>query len=213
MLALPIYIGGWCNGNTTDFDSVVTGSSPVPPAILQVELIKLAKNMKPIPVGTRFCNGWVIREVWGSAKSAEMGYGFRNRHYVCYNEECDIETVLESSTIKRWMASACAPAKCQKCKAMMGKIPCFFAQQRKHEITVTPNRDEMDVTIGKVYGKLTISGKSYHSNLFADHNRHVVCDCAVCGGKHFMRYDDLRDGRLPCQNRGRSAMTVPPQYL
>ena len=25
-------IGGWCNGNTTDFDSVVSGSSPGPSA-------------------------------------------------------------------------------------------------------------------------------------------------------------------------------------
>ena len=29
-----LIIGGWCNGNTTDFDSVVPGSSPGSSAII-----------------------------------------------------------------------------------------------------------------------------------------------------------------------------------
>ena len=32
-MALFTNIGMWCNGNTTDFDSVVTGSTPVIPII------------------------------------------------------------------------------------------------------------------------------------------------------------------------------------
>ena len=38
------YIGIWCNGNTTDFDSVVVGSSPAIPAMSFIKnIIKIMR--------------------------------------------------------------------------------------------------------------------------------------------------------------------------
>lgn len=171
------------------------------------------RNMAPIPVGTRFAGSWVVREIWDCKTSVAHGYGGKNRHYVCYNEECDVTTVVESSVIKRWAALTTEVPNCMRCKAACGRLNCFFGKEHRHDVFVTPNRDELDTTLGKVYGALTISGGDIDSKNFTDHQRHVVCDCANCGKKHLMRHDDIRLGNLPCKGKGRSILVVSKEYL
>lgn len=173
----------------------------------------MAKRMAPIPVGTRFASDWAVKEIWDCKTSVAHGYGGKNRHYVCLNTKCDVTTVIESSVIKRWITLATKVPNCARCEAACGRLKCFFATEHRHDVSVTPNRTELDTTIGKVYGSLTISGEDIDSKNFTDHQRHVVCDCRECGGKHLMRHDDIRLGNLPCKAKGRSILTVPAKYL
>lgn len=161
----------------------------------------MARDRKPIPTGTRFGGVWVVKETWSCAESVAHGYGGKNRHYVCYNEQCDVTAVVESSVIKRWIALADegVPA-CQKCN---GK--CFFAKEHRHDVHKTPTRNTDDekylpYAIGKVFGDYTVISPVHHSAQFIDHNARVVVRCNNCGTEALLRLDTVREGKCLCRN-------------
>lgn len=165
----------------------------------------MAKRMKPLPVGTVFANGWRILEHWNCAQSVEHGLGGKNSHYLCVNESCGTTYAFENSNVRRWMDNQIGILqKCRNCKG----DKCYYSSQNFKTIRKSINREPEKIIKGQVYGELTVISDEYPSKLFADHQCHVICRCSRCKGEHFMRYDDLREGRLPCCGKGRSLLYV-----
>lgn len=158
-------------------------------------------------VGMRFANGWVITKRIGYAEGKALGLGGHNVHWEATNEYCGVTYMFENTCVKRWVANGVGTLKkCLACKSGGG---CHYGSQNYKVITKKIDRKPLDCTIGKVYGQLTIAGEDFESETFSDHHRHVTCKCANCGGYHFMRHDDIKDGRLPCRHEGLSDLTVP----
>lgn len=155
------------------------GSTPTWPTI------KGCDSMKPLPVGTVFANGWRILEHWNCAESVFNGLGGKN----CTNDNCGATYAFENSNVRRWID---------------GEV------QRLHVTTLLRISRQSERKSTESLRKLlrAVISDEYPSKLFTDHQCHVICLCSRCKGKHFMRYDDLRDGRLPCRGEGRSMLHV-----
>lgn len=180
------------------------GSTPTWPTIKGCD--SMAKRMKPLPVGTVFANGWRILEHWNCAESVFNGLGGKNSHYLCTNDNCGATYAFENSNVRRWIDGEVQIL--QKCKGCKGLGKCYYSSQNFKTIRKEINREPEKIVKGQTYGDLTVISDEYPSKLFTDHQCHVICLCSRCKGKHFMRYDDLRDGRLPCRGEGRSMLHV-----
>ena len=164
--------------------------------------------MVGVCIGMTFANGWVVREHLNCAQSEALGLGRKNSHWICENIHCGHWYAFENTVIKRWVENGVQTLmKCRSCKP-----GCYYSKQNYKVIEKEIDRRPLNTSIGTVYGVLTIDGIDQPSHDFNDHHRHVACKCAVCGGRHFMRHDDIQLQHLPCRGVGKSDLMVPLGY-